>query len=518
MCGILLHFLANEDEAELLKDEFVEFEEQNTAPKLCSDNSTVFNRIIPYVCARGPNYSSLKVCKDHSTSWFSSVLSLREPFTPQSVEVHGRYILQFNGELYNPEIHHNDTQFIASLLATEGSDIPQIIRSLNGEFAYTIYDKLERRFFFGRDRIGRRSLSFRLNEATGELFVASVTGTLEGFEDCIAGVIYTYDTKKKKLNNEDHISGKFTICKDVDNNMERLNYYTEKLYQELALSVKKRVTSIHPMHIENSPIAILFSGGLDCSIVASLICGELRRNIKSYPNVVLELLNVGFENPRTGMMPSDTPDRKLGISSAKTLQKLYPDITIKLVEINVPYEQYLQTRPQIIDLMYPKNTEMDLSIAIAFFFASRGSGNIRRSDGSTVKYERKSVVLFSGLGADELYGGYHKLANKSPEELQAELTKQINNLYDRNLNRDDKVIACNGVEVRYPFLDENVVKFSTCSIPITYKTNKLILRKLASQKLELEGICDEPKRAIQFGTKSAKMTKDGNKHGTDLLK
>ena len=74
------------------------------------------------------------------------------------------------------------------------------------------------------------------------------------------------------------------------------------------------------------------------------------------------------------------------------------------------------------------------------------------------------------------------------------------------------------MEVRYPFLDEKVIKYSVSEIPINYKQNKKILRSLASQKLTLGIIADEPKRAIQFGSKSAKMTKDGNKHGTDTLK
>ncbi|QLG71690.1 hypothetical protein HG535_0C00390 [Zygotorulaspora mrakii] len=518
MCGILLHFQPQLDASILLKNELLEFTEHSDSSQLCSDTSNIFNKIVPHVRARGPNYSSFRTSREHSTSWFSSVLSLREPFTTQSIEIHGRYVLQFNGELYNEEIKDNDTRFIANLLHLDDTGISEIIRSLDGEFAYTIYDKKERMFYFGRDSVGRRSLSYRLNESTGELFVASVTGKEEEFVDCIAGVIYTYDTQTKTLKQKDVIRNPFSICEDIDKEMTNLGSSIEKLYKELKFSTKKRVRSIHPMHIENSPIAVLFSGGLDCSVVASLVLEELRENSGDYQSISVELLNVGFENPRTGIMPSETPDRKLATSSAKALQALYPEIDIKLVEIDVPYSEYLAYRPQVVDLMYPKNTEMDLSIAIAFFFASKGSGFVTLPDGSRDKYQRKGIVLFSGLGADELFGGYHKLANKSSEELTKELTRQINSIYDRNLNRDDKVIACNGVEVRYPFLDESLITFSTGCIPLNYKVNKLILRKMASEKLYLIGICDEPKRAIQFGTKSAKMTKDGNKHGTDLLK
>ena len=73
------------------------------------------------------------------------------------------------------------------------------------------------------------------------------------------------------------------------------------------------------------------------------------------------------------------------------------------------------------------------------------------------------------------------------------------------------------MEVRYPLLDEKVIKYSVSDIPINYKQNNKILRSLASQKLTLGIIADEPKRAIKFGSKSAKMTKDSTKHGTYTL-
>lgn len=47
---------------------------------------------------------------------------------------------------------------------------------------------------------------------------------------------------------------------------------------------------------------------------------------------------------------------------------------------------------------------MDLSIAAALWFASRGIGQIAGSDGQT--YRTPAPVLISGLGADELLGGY----------------------------------------------------------------------------------------------------------------
>ncbi|CCH60425.1 hypothetical protein TBLA_0C06300 [Henningerozyma blattae CBS 6284] len=518
MCGILLNISPN-DNLKFFQNEYKEFKENCPDALLNSNNDYTFSNLMKLISARGPNFASLRTLKDHRISLFSSVLSLREPFCKQSVLVEDRYVLQFNGELYNDEIIHNDTQFIVKLLLNteqNSKGIISVIKNLDGEFAFSIYDLKNKRLYFGRDPIGKRSLCYYLTDAN-ELYVSSVSGSIKGFKNCDAGVIYEYDATNKNspLTIFNNIFEDFTINDKSDLEFKSLQKHIEELYKVLYNAVRKRVLSIHPTHIENSPIAVLFSGGLDCSVIVALICEVIRNEKKK---AIIELLNVGFENPRTGLMPKDTPDRKLAISSSYILQKLYPNVPIKLIEVDVPYDEYLEKRPIVIDLMYPKETEMDLSIAIAFYFASRGKGYIQTGSDKRIEYRRKGIVLFSGLGADELYGGYHKFVNKTPRELVEELTRQINNIHDRNLNRDDKVIANNGVEVRYPFLDEHVIKYSTHDIPINYKINKLILRKLSLEMLHLDGISEEPKRAIQFGSKSAKMTKDGNKNGTDKIK
>ena len=520
MCGILAYFRDPSSSTEV-NDEFQEYDEQHLSSlnqSLCFESSTeLFNKLIPYIVRRGPNYASFRALSDVNATFFSSILSLRTPFTKQSVLVNDRYVLQYNGELYNDQTldyegSDNDTAFIMSLLSL--LPVEDVIKKCYGEFAYTITDLVEKKVYFGRDSVGKRSLSYRIDGK--DIYITSTSGKCADFSDCLAGVIYIYDLKTRSLDVSKSINDHpFKVSDQVDEGLRNLEYYKSELYNKLNQAVYQRVVSIHPLHLENNNISVLFSGGLDCSVVTAILCEQLiktRRNT----NTVIELLNVGFENPRTGKMPADSPDRILALKSTELLKRLYPGCNIKLIEVDVPYEEYLSKRETVVDLIYPKNTEMDLSIAIAFYFASRGRGNVMEGS-NRIKYNRTGIVLFSGLGADELYGGYHKLANKSEEELTVELQRQIEGIHDRNLNRDDKVISDHGVEVRYPFLDEEVIRFSV-SLPLNYKINKNILRVMARDLLGLEFISDEPKRAIQFGARSAKMTKDSNKKGTDLLK
>lgn len=203
--------------------------------------------------------------------------------------------------------------------------------------------------------------------------------------------------------------------------------------------------------------------------------------------------------------------------------------------------------------MHPHNTEMDLSIASALYFAARGQGIIAPRDSgldaAEVEYTSPARVLLSGLGADELFGGYGRhavaFARLGYPGLVGELLLDVSRLSKRNLGRDDRVMAHWGKEVRFPFLDECLVRWAM-ETPAWEKCDydngedisgveagKRVLRLLALE-LGMEGVAKEKKRAvrrslsqrcacgisnqlqIQFGARTAKM-ENGRIKGTALV-
>lgn len=113
--------------------------------------------------------------------------------------------------------------------------------------------------------------------------------------------------------------------------------------------------------------------------------------------------------------------------------------------------------------MHPLKTILDDSLGCAVWFASRARGTLLGRP-----YESGCRVVFLGQGADELFGGYMRhrttLRHKGWKALHEEMDNEIRRISMRNLGRDDRVVADNGRQARFPFLDERVVDFAT-SLP-----------------------------------------------------
>ncbi|KAK3939492.1 asparagine synthase [Diplogelasinospora grovesii] len=564
-----------------------------TSPKVSSSSHDLSTDLKSCLCNRGPDYLG-QVQRRGPAPWSltftSTVLALRGDHVAQQPlgDLHIGSVLCWNGEAWRIDGHPvngNDGEAIYGLLtkasATENNEaaILSVLRSIEGPFAFVYYDAPSQTVYYGRDRLGRRSLMINAQDE-GTLTLCSIAESGDAsWKEVEADGIYVlhlesssalppvkrhdwiteqdqadFEKTRTVVTNSPNYQvsgiGRFNMSLPAEDTvgLAPSSSSVAMLRQQLVESLRPRALNIpQPPHANanaacRTRVAVLFSGGLDCTVLARLTHDLLD------PDQGIDLINVAFENPRVvAQLEKDSkgqpfdlyeacPDRITGRRSFAELQKVCPERAFRFLAVNVPYSETLAHRHQVISLMHPHNTEMDLSIGYALYFAARGQGCCYETSSSSpdsqtqIAYTTPARVLLSGLGADELFGGYgrHAVAfvRQGYAGLVDELKLDVSRLGKRNLGRDDRVMAHWGKEVRFPYLDERLVRWAI-ETPAWEKCDyehaetsgvepgKRVLRLLALE-LGMENVAKEKKRAIQFGARTAKM-ESGRVKGTTLI-
>jgi len=218
--------------------------------------------------------------------------------------------------------------------------------------------------------------------------------------------------------------------------------------------------------------ALLFSGGLDSALLASYL-----------PRC--PLLAVGLN----------------GASDLKTAREaaMLLDREDDLVEVRLSPDEVKSLAGDVARLAYSPS-RMDLELGTVMLAAFREC------------LDTGLTELFSGHGADELFGGYARyeyLASSGDTGAAgSEMFRDLLGIW-RGLDRNHALARTAGVDVCYPYLDREVVRLAL-SIPPERKVvgsteagkeyiRKFPLREVACRRLP-EKLALQPKRAMQYGS------------------
>ncbi len=239
----------------------------------------------------------------------------------------------------------------------------------------------------------------------------------------------------------------------------------ENLQQILEKAVQRRISGV-------KEVAVAFSGGLDSSLIAFLA---------SKCKVKVNLIHVSLENQN---------ETEEAIRAADELKLPLQVHLFKESDVEAAL-------PRVVDLIEEADP-IKASIGVPFFWTAMKAA------------EAGFKVLLAGQGADELFGGYlryvKQCCTEGVEKVRKTMFDDVINIYESNLERDEKICIFHGVELRLPFASFEVADFAL-SLPLELKfensqdsLRKLVLREVAKNVGLPKSIADKPKKAIQYST------------------
>lgn len=380
------------------------------------DNNQLHNAFMRGV-HRGPDHTAYEEYNGVDFGFHRLAINGLDTVSNQPISVHGIHLV-CNGEVYNyPELYaslnitpttHSDCEIIIHLYREFG--IEHTLHMLNAsEFAFVLYDSIQNIVYAARDPNGVRPLFKGVRHET-ICYASEMKMIPEGM--VITPVLPGTYTN----NNQVHSYYTLPSLNPALVHPHNLIYHT--LYE----CVRRRV-----LHTER-PIACLLSGGLDSSLIASLVTKCIRDLGR---NQSLETYSIGLEGAE---------DLKYASMVARYLGSNHTSIVLT-------EEEFLSAIPEVI-----------------FATETYDTTSIRASVGNFlvaeyIKKHSDAKVIFNGDGADEVCGGYLYLKNAPNEvEFDKECRRLVKDIHYFDALRSDRCISYFGLEARTPFLDRAFVE------------------------------------------------------------
>ena len=382
---------------------------------------------------RGPDwsgiYSSDNAILPHERLSIVDIKSGRQPLFSSDENI----ILTVNGEIYNhldfrnsSEIDYkyqtnSDCEVIIPLFKKYGKNL---LNHLNGIFSFFLYDKLKNSFFVARDPIGVIPLYMGMDKNGTSYFsseMKSLVGRCENIKEFPPGHYMT---------NNDNYPVKYYIENWM--NFDNIKNYnsTKELNHSLENAVKRQLMS-------DVPFGVLLSGGLDSSIISSVVKKFSKKRVES--NQKKDAWWPQIHSFAVGL--KDSPDLKAANKVSKHLGTVHHEIHFTVQEALDSLEDVIYYLETYDVTTVRASTPMYL---MARYIKSMG-----------IK------MVLSGEGADEIFGGYlyfHKAPNS--KEFHEETVRKINKLHLYDCLRANKSLSAWGVEGRVPFLDKEFIDYS----------------------------------------------------------
>lgn len=384
-------------------------------------------------------------------------------------------VLLHNGEIYNyrklrEELKgHNfatetDSETIVHLIeqfydGDLASSVARALGYLDGVYALAVSDGKE--IVIARDMVGVKQLYIGENDR----YVAFASKRKALWEVGINNERRLLPGHIAKLSKDGIVFKKvLEIPLNQKTSIYDLSEAIERYREVLVEAVKKRVDGL-------DKVGIIFSGGVDSVLVAKIV--------SEFTDVICYTAGL-----------RDSGDVRYAKLAASKI-----GLRIRVRELDAEdIEKYI---PEVIETIEDR-LFVQVEAAIPVYAAVE------------MVHEDGLKVMLTGQGPDELFGGYPWYRNivekEGYEVLEHYMMEDIKNAYRETLERENKIGMAHGIELRYPYLDPEVIKVAMqidSKLKIRSPDDKLgkyIHRETAKRLGVPAELADRPKVAAQHGS------------------
>ena len=389
-------------------------------------NKSVFKNQLEVINHRGPDSTGVWHNSDETVFLGSKRLSIQDLSTNGTMPMKsddGRYVIVFNGEIYNFKIIR-EKLIKFGLTFNSGSDTEVVLKSfvyygtsflehLEGMFAIAIYDSAKEELLLARDRIGEKPLYYWENtdgisfsSQLNQLFLNEKLDRSLNYKSLQDYLSYGYVRENRTLiNNVNKLLPAHYLIYSIKKNKLTINkYWSIPSYQKNSLGKKELVhkfdglmkQSVKNQLISDVPVGVLLSGGVDSSLVTAYASEISEKKIKTFH------ISLGGYN-------------KFNESKyAKTVANYFDTSHIELSGNEIEYK--------LLDVIteYTDEPLSDSSLLPSFLVSELTSNHLK--------------VVLGGDGGDELFGGYttykqiFHLNNKITEKIPNSIRSAVANI------------------------------------------------------------------------------------------
>jgi asparagine synthase (glutamine-hydrolysing) len=355
----------------------------------------------------------------------------------------GTRLTMCNGEIYKvgklmsssytPDLSlSNSDCYAVHNLFVRDIDPIDIVSALHGEFAFVHF--AEDMIYFARDLVGIKPLYFKVSTSDMAINDLQISSLLAGFQD-----------SPNELHEVSHVPPGHLMCFNLKTGVLDCVRYTsiynpcvrgevmrtDSSCSHLLFALKNALDKRLNDKNCNAKKGFLLSGGLDSSLLVAMA-------MDFFPDKKITAFTFAFDENASDV-----------IAARKVVEYLRSRYGHDSIDWNL--------------VIMPLREGIDRWLEVAKAIESTDTTTIRASVPMYLLSEWISKntdikVLISGEGADELFNGYlYSLYAPSRLALRSDSERLVENLHLFDVLRADRATAAHGLEIRPPFLDNEVI-------------------------------------------------------------